>query len=72
MTEHSKHRHIFVVIRMDFYDGVTPSSDSVVATKAYFSQKACEDERDRLLALNPDSIYFIRVARLVDCHESNG
>lgn len=67
---HARLRHVFVVLRIRqpvnaSQDKRPLQLDDVMATKAFFSQTAAEDEVHRLNEANADFWrYFVRVARL--------
>ncbi|MEA2410961.1 MAG: hypothetical protein QOC77_1522 [Thermoleophilaceae bacterium] len=68
---HARHRHVFVVVRLDRADALArqrPADENdVVLTKAFFSADDARAEVARLNGLERhESLYFFRVGRLVD------
>ena len=68
---HSRHRHIFVVIRLhksDLESGAALlGEEDVTLTKAFLKESAARAEVERLNELNGDYwSYFFTVARLVE------
>ena len=69
---HAKYPHLFVVIRIDTYEGVDAEldPDRVAVTSVFESEKAAATDAARLNALADErgahSRYFVRIGRLKD------
>ena len=65
---HSKFRHVYAVVRIDFPVSVTEPKNSVTVVKVLTSSVLAENEVTRLNKLNAEKgcIYFSHVTRLVE------
>jgi hypothetical protein len=67
--DHSKHRHVFVVIRVDEYERLEVALEQrIVVTKVFQTWEAAEVEVARLRKINAGKscTYFWTVGRLVE------
>jgi hypothetical protein len=65
---HAKFLHVFVILRVDEYDGLeVPLEERIVVTKVMSTEEAAQIEVERLNRLNSGKScrYLLKVARLV-------
>ena len=69
VTPHSKHRHVFAIVRVDlFHRADMPLEEKVQVPHVVWTEEAAEREVERLNRLNAEKgcIYVWRISRLVD------
>ncbi len=63
---HSKHRHVYAIIRLD--GAAVDLANQIAVTKVITTEEAASQEADRLNALNADkgAKYVFQITRLVE------
>jgi len=73
-TPHSKHEHLFVVLRIDDFESAGLAEDNLSAVSVFRTRHDAEREAERLGALRPGSRsrYVVLTSRLKESTESDG